>query len=100
MEAHMSKMIRIALATDAEGAPSGGALLPNDPPQFRRFMSGSRPIDLDGIDWDAIPGHPIAADILRVLAYMQDVESHTVVFPRTIFSKRALEDEHVGPFLI
>lgn len=78
----------------------GGALLPNDPPQFSRFMSGSRPIDLEGIDWDAIPRHPIPADILKVLTYMQDVESHTVVFPRTIFSKRALEDEHVGPFLI
>ena len=71
-----------------------------DPPQFSRFMSGSRPIDLDGIDWAAIPDHPIPDDVLRVLTYMQDVESHTVVFPRTIFSKRALEDEHVGPFLI
>jgi len=78
----------------------GGALLPNDPPQVRRFMSGSRPIDLEGIDWDSIRDYPIADDILKVLAYMQDVESHTVVFPRTIFSKRALEDEHVGPFLI
>ncbi len=76
------------------------ALLPNDPPQFRRFMSGSRPIDLEGIDWEAIPEHPLPADVLKVLAYMQDVESHTVVFPRTFFSQRALEDEHVGPFLI
>lgn len=74
--------------------------LPNEPAPFRRFMSGSRPIDLDGIDWAAIPGHPLDADILRILTYMQDVESHTVVFPRTFFSKRALEDEHVGPFLI
>ncbi len=85
---------------DNSAHAAGGALLPNDPPQFRRFMSGSRPIDLDGIEWSAIPDHPIADDILRVLAYMQDVESHTVVFPGTIFSKRALEDEHVGPFLI
>jgi len=85
---------------DSLATAAGGALLPNDPPQFRRFMSGSRPIDLNGIDWEAIPDHPLPGDILRVLAYMQDVESHTVVFPRTIFSKRALEDEHVGPFLI
>ena len=72
----------------------------NEPPQFARFMSGSRPIDLDGIDWDAIPAHPLPDDVLRILTYMQDVESHTVVFPRTFFSKRALEDEHVGPFLV
>ena len=80
--------------------PAGGALLLNDPPQFARFMSGSRPIDLEGIDWDAIPNYPIPEDVLRVLTYMQDVESHTVVFPRTFFSKRALEDEYVGPFLV
>jgi hypothetical protein len=87
-------------APDNRPRTAGGALLAGDPPELRRFMSSSRPIDLDGIDWDAIPEHPIPADILRVLAYMQDVESHTVVFPRTIFSKRALEDEHIGPFLI
>ena len=75
-------------------------MLSSDPAPFARFMSGSRPIDLEGIEWDAIRDHPLPDDVLRVLAYMQDVESHTVVFPRTIFSKRALEDEHVGPFLI
>ena len=53
-------------------------------------MAGSRPIDLDGIEWDAIRDHPIPGDVLRVVAYMQDVESHTVVFPRTFFSPRAL----------
>lgn len=72
----------------------------DDPPQFRRFMSSSRPLDLTGIDWEAIPRYPLADDVLRVLAYMQDVESHTVVFPRTFFSRRALEDRYVGPFLV
>lgn len=80
--------------------PVGGALLPDDPPDFRRFIAASRPLDLDGIDWDQIPSHPIPDDILRILAYMQDVESHTVVFPRTIFSQRAVDDEIVGTFLI
>ena len=80
--------------------PVGGALLQADPPEFRRFISGSRPLDLQGIDWDKIPQHPIQDDILRILAYMQDVESHTVVFPRTIFSQRAVDDEIVGTFLI
>ena len=72
----------------------------SEPPQFRRFMSTTGPIDLSGIDWDAIAAHPVESDILRILVYMEDVESHTVVFPRTFFSKRALEDEHVGPFLV
>ena len=79
---------------------AGGVLLPSDPPEFQRFIAGSRPLELAGIDWDAIPSHPLPDDILRILAYMQDVESHTVVFPRTIFSQRAVDDEIVGTFLI
>lgn len=74
--------------------------LPDEPREFQRFMSKSRPLDLSGIDWDAIASHPLPDDVLRVLAYMQDVESHTVVFPRTIFSRRAVDDPIVGTFLI
>lgn len=78
----------------------GGATLPGDPPEFQRFIAGSAPISLDGIDWDAIPKHEIPEDVIRILTYMQDVESHTVVFPRTIFSQRAVNDEIVGTFLV
>jgi len=78
----------------------GGAFLPSDPPAFRRFIAASRPVELDGIDWEAIPSHPLSEDVLAILAYMQDVESHTVVFPRTIFSQRAVDDEIIGTFLI
>jgi hypothetical protein len=78
----------------------GCATVSTDPPEFQRFMSGSRPISLEGIDWDSIGDHPISQDVLRVLTYMQDVESHTVVFPRTIFSQRAVNDEIVGTFLV
>jgi hypothetical protein len=78
----------------------GGAILPSDPPEFRRFIAASRPLELEGIDWDAIPSHPLSDDVLSILAYMQDVESHTVVFPRTIFSQRAVDDEIIGTFLI
>jgi hypothetical protein len=40
--------------SDPEPAPTeqsctaGGAVLAGDPPQFRRFVSGSRQIDLEG----------------------------------------------------
>lgn len=80
--------------------PVGGASLPGDPPEMQRFITASRPLDLTGIDWAAIPSQPLPDDVLRILAYMQDVESHTVVFPRTIFSQRAVDDEAVGTFLI
>jgi hypothetical protein len=79
---------------------TGGATLPGDPPPFQRFMAGSAPISLEGIDWDSIRDHPIPDDVVRILTYMQDVESHTVVFPRTIFSQRAVNDDIVGTFLV
>lgn len=80
--------------------PPGGTVLQGDPPEFQRFIAGSAPISLDGIDWDEIPRHPLSPEVLRILAYMQDVESHTVVFPRTIFSQAAVDDEIVGTFLV
>lgn len=78
----------------------GGAVLPTDPPEFQRFIAASRPLELAAIDWDAIQSHPLPDDVLTILAYMQEVESHTVVFPRTIFSQRAVDDEIIGTFLI
>lgn len=92
-------MIEQAIARPSPDS-DGNAMLPGDPPEFRRFIAGSRPISLQGIDWGAIPCYPLADDVLKVLAYMQDVESHTVVFPRTIFSRRAVDDEVVGAFLV
>lgn len=90
--------------TGSAGSEKSGtasvAFLPTDPPEFQRFIAGSRPIDLAGINWDSIPSYPIADDVLSILAYMQDVESHTVVFPRTIFSQRAVDDEIIGTFLV
>ncbi|MDH4041982.1 MAG: hypothetical protein OEV88_15125 [Gammaproteobacteria bacterium] len=77
-----------------------GVCLAEEPPEFRRFISGSAPIMLDDIDWDAVADHPISQDVLRILTYMQDVESHTVVFPTTIFSQRAVNDDIVGTFLV
>jgi hypothetical protein len=88
------------LSPEPAARPEWGTILPGDPPQFQRFIAGTRPIDLSGIDWDAIPSHPLSPEVLRVLTYMQDVESHTVVFPRTIFSQRAVDDEHIGTFLV
>jgi hypothetical protein len=74
--------------------------LPGEPREFQRFISKSQPLDLNGIDWQSIRSYPLSDDVLRILAYMQDVESHTVVFPRTIFSQRAVDDPLVGTFLI
>jgi rubrerythrin len=82
------------------GAGPVNVALTGEPPQFEQFIGGSAPISLDGIDWDAIADFPCPAEVLKIVAYMQDVESHTVVFPRTIFSQQAVNDDIIGTFLI
>jgi len=79
---------------------TGGASLDGEPPEFQRFIAGSAPISLEGIDWEHIPDYALAEDVCRIVTYMQDVESHTVVFPRTIFSQQAVNDDIVGTFLV
>jgi hypothetical protein len=88
----------VAVAPDEVAVSS--ASRPAEPPEFTRFLAGSAPISLDGIDWDSIAGSELPPDVVRILHYMQDVESHTVVFPRTIFSQKAVDDEIVGTFLV
>ena len=63
------------------------------------FVSRSRPLDLTGIVWDDVARSPITSDVIRTLRYMHEIERHTVIFPRTIFSTRAVNDEVIGRFL-
>ena len=59
----------------------------------------SRPLDLNGIAWDDVPRHPLPPEALRTLRYMQDIESHTIVYLRTLLSTRAVDDPDVAAFL-
>ncbi len=67
--------------------------------QLDHFVARSRPIDLDGIAWRQVAQEPLSPEVIRTLTCMQSIENHTVVFPRTIFSTRALTDPSIGPFL-
>ena len=67
--------------------------------QLERFVARSRALDLTGIAWHGVAQDPLSPEVIRTLLYMQDVESHTVVFPRTIFSTRTVNDEIIGAFL-
>jgi rubrerythrin len=64
-----------------------------------RYLRASRKVDLDGIDWDDIPNHPLTQAEARCLAYMMDIESHTVVYLRDLLATPAAEDPDVTSFL-
>ncbi|HJQ85486.1 MAG TPA: ferritin-like domain-containing protein, partial [Candidatus Binatia bacterium] len=62
------------------------------------YAGRSRALDLRGIAWDDVPRHPLSAETLRVLHYMQDIESHTIIYLRTLLSTRAIDDPDVAIF--
>ena len=63
------------------------------------YAARSRALDLRGIRWDDVPRHPLSADARRTLRYMQDIETHTIVYLRTLLSTRAMDDPEVATFL-
>src|SRR3990172_2051079 len=63
------------------------------------YVARSRALDLAGIDWDEVPRHPLPAEALRALRYMQDIESHTIIYLRTLLATRAVDDPEVATFL-
>src|SRR3989449_4017075 len=69
------------------------------PVDIDAYAVRSRALDLSGIDWDDVPRHPLSPEVLRTVRYMQDIESHTIVYLRTLLSTRALDDPEVATFL-
>jgi hypothetical protein len=63
------------------------------------YVSRSRALDLSGIAWQDVPRHPLPAEAVRTLRYMQDIESHTIVYLRTLLATRAIDDPEVATFL-
>lgn len=58
-----------------------------------------RPVDLDGIDFEAFATQPLDESVLRCLRYMHDVEQHTVCYMRDLLVTRAHLDPEITTFL-
>jgi rubrerythrin len=63
------------------------------------WTTRSRALDLTGIAWDEIAATPLLPEAIRALRYMQDIESHTVVYVRTVLATRVIDDPAVAHFL-
>jgi hypothetical protein len=62
------------------------------------LMSRSSLFDSDAVDWHAIAHHPLPSEALRALRYMQDIETHTIVYLRELLSTRAVDDPEIAAF--
>jgi hypothetical protein len=70
-----------------------------EPFDLDAWVSRSRALDLSDLPWDEVRAHPLSPGTLRVLRYMQDVESHAIVYLRALLSTRAIDDPQVATFL-
>jgi hypothetical protein len=63
------------------------------------YISRSRAVDMSTIAWDQVPQHSLPHEAVRALRYMQDIESHTIIYLRTLLDTRAIDDPAVATFL-
>ena len=66
---------------------------------IEHYASRSQALDLDGLDWDLLRRTPLDAATVRTLRYMQDIETHTMIYVRSLLSTRAIDDPDVATFL-
>ena len=63
------------------------------------YLARTGALDLWAIDWADVPRHPVPSEAIRTLQYMQDIESHTIVYLRSLLATRAIDDPDVARFL-
>jgi rubrerythrin len=64
-----------------------------------KYLRASKKVDLETVRWDLIKDHPVSLEEARCLAYMMDIESHTVIFLRDLLATRAAFEPDITAFL-
>src|SRR5437870_9308564 len=63
------------------------------------WVARSGALDLDAVGWADVARHEVPPDVIRALTYMQDIESHTIIYLRSLLATRAVDDPEVAAFL-
>jgi rubrerythrin len=66
---------------------------------LERYLRNSKKVDLTGIDFSQASSYPLSDQEIRSLTYMMDIESHTIVYLRSILNTCAVEDADTTAFL-
>lgn len=66
---------------------------------LERYLRNSRKVDIADIDLAQARQYPLTEDEIHCLTYMMDIESHTIVYLRSILSTCAIEDPDTTAFL-
>jgi hypothetical protein len=63
------------------------------------YVARTGAVELESIAWSEVPRHHLPAEAIRALVYMQDIESHTIIYLRSLLATRAIDDPEVATFL-
>ena len=66
---------------------------------LERYLRNSKKVDISDIDLSQAAQYPLTEDEIHCLTYMMDIESHTIVYLRSILSTCAIEDPDTTAFL-
>jgi hypothetical protein len=56
-------------------------------------------LDLEAIAWSEVAKHPVLPATIRALTAMQDIESHTIIYLRSLLATRAVDEPEIATFL-
>src|SRR4026209_1046330 len=63
------------------------------------YVGRSRAVDMAAIAWADVPRYPVSPEMIRTLRYVAGVESHTIIYLRSLLATRAVDDPDVATFL-
>jgi hypothetical protein len=63
------------------------------------WVARSGALDLGAFAWSEVARHPVSPATVRALTYMEDIESHTIVYLRSLLATRVIDDPDVATFL-
>lgn len=66
---------------------------------IERFVSLSKAVDTSDLDWDYVARVGITDDEARVLRYMADTESHTIIYLRDVLAGHTAKDPEIAAFM-
>ena len=64
-----------------------------------RYLRASKKVDLSSVEWERVREYPLKPAEARCLAYMMDIETHTIIFLRDLLATRAANEPDVTAFL-
>ena len=66
---------------------------------LEKYLKHSKHVDISDLDLLQAANYPLTDDEIRCLTYMMDIESHTIVYLRSILGTCAIEDPETTAFL-